>query len=91
MYLSQALWTNRPSLLLPGIFICYSVPNYLVTTHLVETCFNRHESVLFMLTHCIVTHYTYCIIKNAETYLHLDIVKSAVMTGLKSVLNEQSS
>lgn len=44
-----------------------------------------------VFTHCIVTHYTHCIIKNAETYLHLDIVKSTVMAGLRSVLNEQSS
>lgn len=57
----------------------------------VETCFNRHESVLFIFIHCIVTHYSHFIIKNTETYFHLDIIKSTVMTGLKSVLNEQSS
>lgn len=69
---------------------CYLVCNHLLTTHLVKTCFNIHESVLFIFTHCTVTHYTHRIIKKAETYFHLDVAKSTMITGLTSILNDQS-
>lgn len=74
-------------------FLKYSrhlVCNHLLTRHLVKTCFNRHDSVVFIFTLCTVTHYTHCIIKKAETYFHLDIWKSTVITGLTSILNDQS-